>query len=94
MSPAQQGEVVARLDESKADVRDVRRILHEFRSLDSREPRFRDRLAFTTGKQAALRERLSIHSSRIQQLLTGVNVATSSRIEHNTEVHLLSLVEM
>lgn len=77
-----------------SDLSDIKKALHQFRSLDSKDPRYRDRLAFTNGIQAALRERLSTHSARIQQFLAGVNVATFSRIERNTEAHLLSLSDI
>jgi hypothetical protein len=94
LPPTRQGELAARLDECKSDLREVRRILRQYQSLDSNDPRFRDRLAFTTGKQAALRERLSTHSGRIQQFLNGINLATFSKIERNTEAHLVSLSEL
>ena len=94
LSHAQQGELAARLEECKTDLSAVKKVLHQFRSLDSKDPRYRDRLAFTSGKQAALRERLSTHSARIQQFLAGINVATFSRIDRNTEAHLLSLSDI
>ncbi|KAI4680828.1 hypothetical protein J4E81_010012 [Alternaria sp. BMP 2799] len=91
---AQKGELAARLQDCKADLRSVKKILHDFRSLDKRDARYRDRLAFTTGKQAAIREKIATHSVRLQQLLTGINVGTFSRIERNTEAHYLSLLEI
>ncbi|KAI4641822.1 uncharacterized protein J4E79_011593 [Alternaria viburni] len=91
---AQKGELAARLQDCKADLRSVKKILHDFRSLDKRDARYRDRLAFTTGKQAAIREKIATHSVRLQQLLTGINVSTFSRIERNTEAHYLSLLEI
>ncbi|KAI4669647.1 uncharacterized protein J4E88_009929 [Alternaria novae-zelandiae] len=94
LSPAQKGELAARLQDCKADLRSVKKILHDFRSLDKRDARYRDRLAFTTGKQAAIREKIATHSVRLQQLLTGINVGTFSRIERNTEAHYLSLLEI
>jgi hypothetical protein len=94
LSHAQQGELAARLDECKSGLGEVKKVLHQFRSLDSKDPRFRDRLAFTNGKQAAMRERLSAHSGRIQTFLAGINVATFSRIERNTEAHMLSLSDI
>jgi len=94
LSPAQKGELAARLQDCKADLRSVKKILHDFRSLDERDARYRDRLAFTTGKQAAIREKIATHSVRLQQLLTGINVGTFSRIERNTEAHYLSLLEI
>jgi hypothetical protein len=94
LPPTQQGELKARLDECKSDLRDVKKLLHQYQSLDTNDPRFRDRLAFTTGKQSALRERISTHSQRIQQFLIGINIATFSRIERNTEAQLVSLSEI
>jgi hypothetical protein len=94
LSPTQQGELKARLDECKSDLRDVKKVLHQYQSLDTNDPRFRDRLAFTTGKQSALRERISTHSQRIQQFLSVINIATFSRIERNTEAQLVSLSEI
>jgi hypothetical protein len=94
LSPAQQGELQVRLEECKSDLHEVKKILHQYRSLDTNDPRFRDRLAFTTGKQVALRERISTHSERIQQFLSGINIATFSRIERNTEAQLVSLSEI
>ena len=94
LSPAQKGELAARLQDCKADLRSVKKILHDFRSLDKRDARYRDRLAFTTGKQAAIREKIATHSVRLQQLLSGINVGTLSRIERNTDAHHLSLLEI
>ncbi|KAI4911435.1 uncharacterized protein J4E92_010248 [Alternaria infectoria] len=91
---AQKGELAARLQDCKADLRSVKKILHDFRSLNLRDARYFDRLAFTTGKQAAIREKIATHSVRLQQLLTGINVGTFSRIERNTEAHYLSLLEI
>ncbi|KAI4950288.1 hypothetical protein J4E91_004945 [Alternaria rosae] len=86
------GEITS--DDCKADLRSVKKILHDFRSLDTHDARYRDRLAFTTGKQAAMREKLATHSFRLQQLLSGINVGTLSRIERNTDAHYLSLLEI
>ena len=91
---AQKGELAARLQDCKADLRSVKKILHDFRSLDTRDAQYRDRFAFTTGKQAAIREKIATHSVRLQQLLTGINVSTFSRIERNTEATYLSLLEI
>lgn len=82
------------MEECDGDLREVDKVLRHFRSLDTKNPRFRDQLAFTTGKQTALRERIKTHSERIQQFLAGINIATLSRIERNTEVQLISLLEI
>ncbi|KAF2825088.1 hypothetical protein CC86DRAFT_467637 [Ophiobolus disseminans] len=94
LTPAQQGELKACLDECKGGLREVDKVLRQYRSLDTKSPRFRDQLAFTTGKQTALRERMRSHSERIQQFLTGINVTTFSRIERNTEAQIVSLLEI
>jgi hypothetical protein len=94
LSPAQEGALAARLQDCKADLRSVKTILHKFRSLDTRDVQYRDKLAFTSGQQAAIREKIATHGARIQQLLAGLNVATFSRIERNTEAHCLSLLEL
>lgn len=91
---AQQDELTTRLQDCKFDLREVKHILRDYRSLSTNDPRFRDRMTFTTGRQAALRERINTHTARLQQLLSGVNIGTLSRIENNTEVHLLSLLEI
>jgi len=94
LTPVQEGQLAARLQDCRADLRSVKAILHDFRSLDSGDGRYRDKLAFTSGKQAAIREKIGAHNSRLQQLLSGLNVATFSRIERNTEAHYLSLLEI
>ena len=91
---AQRGELAARLQDCKADLRSVKKLLHDFRSLNTRDARYRDKLAFTAGKQAAIREKIATHSVRLQQLLNGINVGTFSRIERNTEAHYLSLLDI
>jgi hypothetical protein len=94
LAPAQKGELAARLQDCKADLRSVKMILHDFRSLDTRDARYRDKLAFTTGKQTAIREKIETHSVRLQRLLNGINVGTFSRIERNTKAHHLSLLDI
>jgi len=91
LSPAQQGELKALLEECDGGLREVAKVLQHYRSLDTKGPRFRDQLAFTTGKQTALRERIRSHSERIQQFLSGINVVTFSRVERNTEAQLALL---
>lgn len=94
LTPVQEGQLAARLQDCRADLRSVKAILHDFRSLDTGDARYRDKLAFTSGKQAAIRDKIGAHSARLQQLLSGLNVATFSRIERNTEAHYLSLLEI
>jgi len=91
LSPAQQGELKALVEECDGGLREVGKVLQHYRSLDTKGPRFRDQLAFTTGKQTALRERIRSHSERIQQFLSGINVVTFSRVERNTEAQLALL---
>jgi len=91
LSPAQQGELKALLEECDGGLREVGKVLQHYRSLDTKGPRFRDQLAFTTGKQTALRERIRSHSERIQQFLSGINVVTFSRVERNTQAQLALL---
>jgi hypothetical protein len=65
LSPAQEGALAARLQDCKADLRSVKTILHKFRSLDTRDAQYRDKLAFTSGQQAAIREKITTHGARI-----------------------------
>ncbi|KAG9187131.1 hypothetical protein G6011_05002 [Alternaria panax] len=44
-SPAQKGDLAACLQDCKADLRSVKMILHDFRSLNTRDARYRDSLA-------------------------------------------------
>ncbi|KAI4638632.1 hypothetical protein J4E93_009933 [Alternaria ventricosa] len=94
LTPVQEGRLAASLQDCRADLRSVKAILHDFRSLDTGDGRYRDKLAFTSGKQATIRDKIGAHNSRLQQLLSGLNVATFSRIERNTEAHYLSLLEI
>ncbi|KAI4911333.1 hypothetical protein J4E85_011242 [Alternaria conjuncta] len=87
LPPDQEGQLAARLEDCKADLRSVKTILNDFRSLDTHHARYRDKLAFTSEKQAAIREKIVAHGARLQQFLSGTNVATFSRIENNTEVN-------
>jgi len=82
----QQGQLVARLQDCEADLRSVETLLSNFRSLDTHHARYRDKLRFTRGKQANIREKIVAHRDRLQLLLHGYNFATLSRIERNTEV--------
>jgi hypothetical protein len=82
------------LREWKGGLREVKKVLQEYQSLDTSDPRFRDQLAFTTSRQAELPEKIHNQSSRIQQTLSGINVSTFSRIENNTNIHYLSLLDI
>lgn len=42
LSPTQQGEVEARLGECKSDLREVKKVLHQYKYLDTNDARYRD----------------------------------------------------
>lgn len=75
LPPTKNGELIVLLQDCKADLRAVKTVLHGFRSLQTTDSRYRDRLAFTAGKQAALRDKIATHGVRLQQLLSGFNIA-------------------
>jgi len=90
LSPVQEGQLAARLQDCRADLRSVKRTLRRFRSLDTRDSRYRDKLAITNGKQADIREKLAAHGFWLQLLLSEQDVATMSTIENDTEANDLS----
>ena len=67
-------------------------ILHDIHSLDENDEWYQDKLAFITGKQEVVGEKIAAHGVRLQQLLSGLNISTVFRIEENTEVARLVLL--
>ena len=90
---SQKDELAARLQACKTDLSEVKKILYEYRSLSTSHPRFRDRLAFTTGRQADLQQKINAHSARLQQFTLGMGVGSFSRIETKIEA-VLSLLPL
>jgi hypothetical protein len=94
LPPARSGELATRLCDCRRDSQSVKKVLHRYHFLKTNDPRFRDKIAFTTGKQTVLLQRLAAHGTRLQQFLSGVRVATFSKIERNIEEHLLPLLKL
>ncbi|KAJ4376351.1 hypothetical protein N0V83_001634 [Neocucurbitaria cava] len=85
-------ELESHLQGCKADLREVRKMLHRYRSLKTTGARRRDRLSFTPGRQAELREKINAHSARLQQFISGMSVGFSTRVESKIDT-LLSLLQ-
>jgi len=91
LTPMQEAYLAVHLQDYKADLRSVKRILHRFRSLDTRDPHYHDKLAVTNEQQADIREKITVNKFSMQLFLSGQEVAPMSAIEKDTEASSLSL---
>jgi len=64
----------------------VKQILHDIHSLDKTDEWYQDKLAFITGKQAVVGEKIAAHGVRLKQLLSALIISPVFIIEEKPEV--------
>jgi hypothetical protein len=80
----QQHEVRGLVRDCESDLKELDQILSKYKSLRTSNPRVRDKLMFTPGKQFDIEKRIASHGIRLNQFLTGLQTRSLARIEeHN-----------
>ncbi|KAF2641034.1 hypothetical protein P280DRAFT_300321 [Massarina eburnea CBS 473.64] len=90
----QKEELETLLTYCRDDLKDLKDLLFKYRSLKSKSPRARDRIAFTTNKQSNIRARIATHSERLQRFLNNLHTGCLGRIENQAEIQAMCFEEI
>ena len=78
-------QLISRCD---ADLRKLKHFLIKYNSLKTKNPRTRDRIAFTPSKVQDIRNKLSSHTEKLNLFLTQMNTSALGRIEMKLDLLL------
>jgi hypothetical protein len=93
-SLAQQRELQALAQDCKSDLRDLKQLLSRYNSLQTSNPRMRDKLTFTASKQLEIKAKIITHTERLNRFLSGLQVGALARIEGHVERHTVSFEDI
>jgi hypothetical protein len=93
-SLAQQRELQTLAQACKSDLRELKQLLSRYNSLQTSNPRTRDRLTFTSSKQLEIKAKITTHTERLNQFLNGLHVGALARIEGHVETHTVSFEDI
>ena len=83
----QRDELRAIIKACKVDLKELEKVLVKYKSLNTVDPRKRDRFRFTTDKQIEMKAKLSTHAERLTLFLTHLNAGALGRIEATQAMH-------
>jgi len=78
----------------KDDLYDLDDELSKYKSLKTKNPRIRDRITFSTNKQASIRANIATHSERLSRVLDGLHISALGRIESQVESQMWAFHEI
>ena len=93
-SPGQRSQLKALMRLCKIDLQELERILARYRSLETADPRVRDRLGFSTNRQTEIRGKISTHTEQVKLFLISLHTGALGRIEVRSEMHTKSFEDI